>query len=133
MGEFTMKFVDCGLEFFFYIDGEYYRDLMDFVDMDTCLINNLPYKSFYEKNATLYFNEFLDEGIKEYENFDFYFDEIEWSGSQKYRGVLKLGEEIIYLLDERHFLWTKENQVKPHVYEICGGKDFSEIFEEYPI
>lgn len=135
--EFEIVYFDYAIERFFFVDGEFYTDCTKKVYHYTIYA---PYVAFNEKTAVLYFADNLDVAIKEYQNFDIYFKfYYTYKGDWQFKYILKIGEETLYLIDERHFLWLKEGQVDENnnpyewVYEICGDIDFSEIFEEYPI
>ena len=152
-GEYRMEYIDAVGDCFFVVDGEYYRDFIDvhYVYADIMIASPAD-MAFEEKSATLYLGSLDGEPVKEYENFDVLFKRDDWYvggevcenldrewylGEKTSEYIVKIGDETLYLIDERHFLWVQEGiwgnqEPQPRVYELMGEFDFSEIFEQYP-
>ena len=121
----------------------------------TCfVVNGQYYRSCSKKKLATYFieNAFyaLDKGvedvkffignqhIKSYDNLlenILFVDDYDYEkSSSKY--VLKIGENTLTLLDEKHFIFQGYMGLAYYdnrYFEIVGNVDFSVIFEEYPL
>ena len=118
------------------------------------VVNGQYYRICSEKRLATYFIEdtfyALDKGvedvkffidnqhIKSYDNLlenIIFVDDFDYEkSSSKY--VLKIGENTLTLLDEKHFIFQGYQGIAYYdnrYFEIVGDVDFSVIFEEYPL
>ena len=114
----------------FAVDGNFYRiyaekELNPYLNGDSYYAlekNEEGAKFFIGDEYNKSYNDLLDKILF---TFDYHYEET----SSDY--VLTFGENILILLDEKHFIWQIPIYGQQYC-EIVGDVDFSQIFEEYP-